>query len=325
MRLAAGLRAACAAPKTPVRHGAPPATANARAPPAQPGFLQRRRVAAASGAPDRAASGAGASASSPPPPAQEQEEERFYDYRGHRVRYFSASPPGGGGAAPAALLIHGFGVGGYHFAKNMAALAAAGFRVFAVDLLGQGASWPDPAGAPPGAGQPPLYYSIDTWTAQLRDFIVDVIHGGEPGGQKTYVMGNSLGGFLAASLAAAAPELCAGVLMLNATPFWAFAPPLTGRPRGIWDLLPDGAVPGGVPDWITRLIGRLWWDALRAPASVRGILRLVYAFPDSVDDALVERIIEARARARPCLGFDSAARARLSRMPLAAATHHALA
>lgn len=44
--------------------------------------------------------------------------------------------------------------------------------------------------------------SIDTWTEQLVFFVKTVIR------TPTYIAGNSLGGLLAASFAAACPELC---------------------------------------------------------------------------------------------------------------------
>lgn len=46
--------------------------------------------------------------------------------------YFTA-----GDSGPPLLLIHGFGVGAWHYEKNIAALAQ-NHRVFAIDILGQG-------------------------------------------------------------------------------------------------------------------------------------------------------------------------------------------
>lgn len=42
-----------------------------------------------------------------------------------------------------------------------------GSRVWAVDLLGQGRSWPQQAPEP----EHKLAFSVDTWTAQIADFI----------------------------------------------------------------------------------------------------------------------------------------------------------
>ena len=55
-------------------------------------------------------------------------------------------------------------------------------------------------------------------TEQLQSFIEEHIH--EP----CYIMGNSLGGYLAVSVAANYPHLCKGLILLNATPFWSVTP-----------------------------------------------------------------------------------------------------
>lgn len=59
----------------------------------------------------------------------------------------------------------------------------------------------------------------------IRHIILQVI--GEP----VYVVGNSLGGFVATYFAAYNPELVKGVTLLNATPFWGFLPNPTRSPR----------------------------------------------------------------------------------------------
>lgn len=101
-------------------------------------------------------------------------------------------------AGPALLLIHGFGVGTYTFNRNILDLSKS-HRVFACDLLGQGASWP--------CAQPQkndeLEYSLDTWAEQLAGFIRDVI----ADDRGVYVAGNSLGGLLAVTVAYQHPEV----------------------------------------------------------------------------------------------------------------------
>jgi pimeloyl-ACP methyl ester carboxylesterase len=112
---------------------------------------------------------------------QQQYEEVYYDWRyGARIRYLRA-----GATGPPLLLAHGFGVGAYHFERNISALAQSGHRVYAVDVLGQGSSWPTRDCTPEDG---PFCYSADTWTEQLHHFIQEQI--GEP----VYMVGNSLGG-----------------------------------------------------------------------------------------------------------------------------------
>lgn len=129
--------------------------------------------------------------------------------------------------------MHGFGVGAHQF-SNLLPLLSDTHQVWALDLLGQGLSWPSQEALAgelykaarslcalfaTGVGaslslhgllkinmrvgaEEELRLSIDTWTELLADFITEVIR--EP----CYVVGNSLGGYLAAQLAATRQHLC---------------------------------------------------------------------------------------------------------------------
>ncbi|GIL98314.1 hypothetical protein Vretimale_3708 [Volvox reticuliferus] len=190
-----------------------------------------------------------------------------------------------GESGPAVLMVHGFGVAGWHFHRNWEDLQR-DHRVWAVDLLGQGRSWPRHTVAP-SAG---LRYSVETWTRQLEGFLEQCV--GEP----AYVVGNSLGGYLAVMLAARRPDLVRGLVLLNATPFWAFRPPSgSAAARGLlWSALNwagDGSVP--VPESVRHLVEKYWWNQLRSPDTISAMLRLVYADKVGFDMALVARIVEA--------------------------------
>ncbi len=67
------------------------------------------------------------------------------DVRGDRIHYFEAAPPDGTPGKPL-LLLHGLGSRGEDWAPLIPGLAAAGFHVYAPDLLGYGRSekplWP---------------------------------------------------------------------------------------------------------------------------------------------------------------------------------------
>ncbi|EIE19212.1 alpha/beta-hydrolase, partial [Coccomyxa subellipsoidea C-169] len=202
------------------------------------------------------------------------------------------------------LLVHGFGVGAHQF-SNLIPLLSDTHQVWALDLLGQGLSWPSREALEgdyhklhsisykSAAGDPFLPYipcplSIDTWTQLLADFITEVI--GEP----CYVVGNSLGGYLAAQLAATRQHLCRGVVYLNATPFWAFMPrpetqEVTGRLlRRLVGY--DGVMPA--PEGLKRVLRSFWWDKFTTEDTVRGILKQVYAVR-TVDDKLLSNILAA--------------------------------
>lgn len=250
------------------------------------------------------------------PPLPDGVEHSYHPYGRHgaTISYYHSGANADANSQPSrgvVVFISGFGVGGWHYERNLPALAKAGYSCFAPDLLGQGRSWPrsHPNG---GAGEgeeeqgaipspPPLSsdsfdadteanddarvlrYSVDEWVEQLRRFIVEVAlprSGGDSNGKVTLV-GNSLGGFLAVQLSARYPELIRGVALLNATPFWAFQKRVkAGASSSSWSWPPralDGRVPAPGP--VTTTIRRLWWDSLRRPDTVETLLAQVYANP----------------------------------------------
>lgn len=62
-------------------------------------------------------------------------------------------------------MVHGFGASAFHWRSNIPALVEAGYRVFAVDLLGFG--WSDKAIV--------SYDDYSIWQRQLRDFVKDIV------------------------------------------------------------------------------------------------------------------------------------------------------
>jgi pimeloyl-ACP methyl ester carboxylesterase len=68
--------------------------------------------------------------------------------------------------APALLLVHGFAAGSGHWRRNAAVLAAAGWRVYGIDLIGFGAS-----------SQPSLRLDNRLWARQLQAFLEQVVQG----------------------------------------------------------------------------------------------------------------------------------------------------
>lgn len=130
----------------------------------------------------------------------------------------------------------------------------------------------------------------------MLGFIEQVI--GEP----AFVAGNSLGGFIAANLAANHPDAVRGLALMNATPFWAFRKPTVnsaavaaakentaeGEGKGRRD---SAAVrDGGAGDWLgwdgtlpapTGLFrfGAWYFDRMRDPRTVETMLSAVYSNP----------------------------------------------
>ena len=71
------------------------------------------------------------------------EQSKWWDWKySSRVHYRQK-----GSSGPCILLVHGFGVGSFHFEQLMQMLSAS-YQVWAIDLLGQGMSWPTTAPAP---------------------------------------------------------------------------------------------------------------------------------------------------------------------------------
>lgn len=238
------------------------------------------------------------------PSAASPHRSRFWRWEEDDVHAFVHYEQAGD-SGPALLCVPGFGVGASpHWTDTLEELSLR-HRVFVIDLLGQGKSWPDRVDG--------LAFSADLWVRQNAAFISSVIR--EP----AFVCGNSLGGFVAVHLATAHPQLVRGLVLLNAAPFW-------GAPaNNLW----NGVLPA---PWLPSLVARVYFSILRSPAAVRALLRLVYASPSRVDDALLVSILEPTSRAAapavfasilfsppPALSFTDALRATsAARVPLLA-------
>lgn len=194
-------------------------------------------------------------------------------WRGHEVHFQSS-----GDSGPPLVLLPGFGVGAFHYRAQLDELSAK-HRVFAIDLLGQGESWP--------AETEGLAFGPELWADQVRDFIDQVV--GEP----AFVAGNSLGGYVATLLAATTPDRVRGVILFNASPFWSSAPNPVTEPERAERMPWDGKLPA---PWFVRLLLSLWWRMLRTPAVLRALLSMVYADSSAVDDTLIHNILKPTKR-----------------------------
>ena len=195
-----------------------------------------------------------------------------WTWRGHAHAYVVAGPAAG---APC-LLLHGFGVSSLQYRDSIVALAAAGRRVYALDMLGFGDS-----------SKPELAYSIELWRDAALAFLAE-----QPGGP-WLVVGNSIGSLVALAVAAEAPPgTCAGVLLHNCaggmnnsarTDDWraALALPLFALVNAV----------------LKSPLAQPLFDSVRERDSIQKLLRGVYAAaPERVDDALVDAICAAAAQ-----------------------------
>ena len=79
----------------------------------------------------------------PPPPVGVTSHVWHRPALRQAIAYERAAPPTASPGKAPVLLLNGFGVGTFHWHRNMAPLAAAtGSSVWGVDYLGQGGSWP---------------------------------------------------------------------------------------------------------------------------------------------------------------------------------------
>jgi pimeloyl-ACP methyl ester carboxylesterase len=169
-------------------------------------------------------------------------------------------------------------------------LATAGLmgerKVYGIDYLGQGRSWPRNCNDGNSESEKGLIYSIDTWADQIIEFIEEIIlknyscniDDDEDGTKKVHLIGNSVGGHLSVLLASKRPDLIESICLLNATPVWGLN--LFG-----W----SGHLP---PPLLPRMIGRYLFDRIRDIETIEKYLDAAYANRGAFDDTLMKQIRE---------------------------------
>ncbi|KAB2017630.1 hypothetical protein ES319_D08G175700v1 [Gossypium barbadense] len=217
--------------------------------------------------------------------------------------------------SPPLLFLPGFGVGSFHYENQLKDLGRE-YRVWAIDFLGQGMSLPfeDPTSPSREEGitegkdflwgfgdktEPwanGLVYSMDLWRDQVRHFVEEVI--GEP----VYIVGNSLGGFVALYFAACNPQLVKGVTLLNATPFWGFFPNPMKSPRLARIFSWSGTFP--LPANVRKLT-EFVWQKISDPESIADVLRQVYADHSINVDKVFSHILETTQHPAAAASFAS--------------------
>ncbi len=181
---------------------------------------------------------------------------------------------------PPILLIHGFGANVNHFRYNFPALVNEGYRVYAVDLLGFGAS------DKPKDEE----YCIELWVDLLCNFVEKMNNEYDNGGanQRWIVAGNSIGGLCSLGVAARLQEKIRGVTLFNCaggmTGFRYDELPLLLRPILYFIqkvvLSPDG-------------YGAKFFEDFKTRENVESILRNqgVYGDTTNVDEELLEILL----------------------------------
>lgn len=183
-----------------------------------------------------------------------------WEWQTHRIQYVEM------GQGTPLLLLHGFGASIGHWKKNIPVLAAAGYQVFALDLLGFGAS-----------DKPALNYAMELWQELVQAFWLEKIQ------RPVVVIGNSIGGLLALMLLADCPDMAMGGVLLN--------------PAGSLNHRPDELPPlvGQVLGTFSKLAGSQWlgpwlFDQVRQKHRIRNSLKQVYRNRAAITDELVEML-----------------------------------
>lgn len=189
-------------------------------------------------------------------------ETLFWTWRGHRIAYAVQ------GSGIPLILIHGFGASIGHWRQNIPVLAAAGYRVFAIDLLGFGKS-----------DKPLLEYRMELWQDLLAAFWTENVQ--EP----TVFVGNSIGALLSLMMLANHPEKARAGVLLNA------AGGLNHRPEEL--NLPLRLVMAGFTKLVSSdLIGPFLFNKIRQKPRLRRTLHQVYRDQTAVTDELIDLIYE---------------------------------
>ena len=227
----------------------------------------------------------------PPPLVWSEETDNTWTFDGWEaasgltVNYIEAGPKDG----QVFLLIHGFGASGFHWRRNVPALAAAGYRVFAIDLVGFGLS-----------SKPIMDYDSRVWREQCAAFLREVAGCGEGNGMKAIVAGNSIGGYCALAVGAEYPELCLGVASLNGAGRFS---PSAAEAAALEELERARASRSALRVALDEALERLSASVQRGvayvgllvtkqPLRIKQVLRQVYPVsPEAADDELVASIV----------------------------------
>jgi pimeloyl-ACP methyl ester carboxylesterase len=185
-------------------------------------------------------------------------ETATWTWKGYRIQWAVM-----GGGQPL-LLVHGFGASIGHWRKNLPVLAAGGYRVFAIDLLGFG-----------GSEKAPIDYSMELWQELLRDFWQAHIQ------QPTVFVGNSIGGLLCLMMLADYPEMARGGVLLNCAGGMNHRPDELNAPLR----LVMGAFAQLVKSPVT---GPFVFNQIRRRSQIRRSLLQVYRNREAITDELVD-------------------------------------
>ena len=185
-------------------------------------------------------------------------EKQVWIWRNYKIQYTVM------GTGQPVVLIHGFGASIGHWRKNIPVLAAAGYQVFALDLLGFG-----------GSDKADVDYTMELWAELLKDFYNTHIQ------TPAIFIGNSIGALLSLIILTEHPEIAAGGVLINS------AGGLSHRPQELNPLLRIFMATFNklVANPVT---GKFVFNRIRQKSQIRRTLYQVYRDRNAVTDELVD-------------------------------------
>lgn len=230
---------------------------------------------------------------------------RTYSFRGWRIEYLAAGDDAPDAAdRPAIVCVHGFGANCRQWRRNVPALAAAGYRTYAVDLLGFGLSDKPPPGTADAVGKAAAY-SFPYWSAQLRGFLTDVVlpagrgvppipapaangtcgdDADAPPPAPVLLVANSIGAIACMQALVDEPGCAAGLVAISPS-----LRMLHVRKRGF---LADVFAPLAMRALAVGPVGAAFLAYVAEPAALRRVLSQAYAVGAAIDDELVRLLLE---------------------------------
>ncbi|AFY53013.1 putative hydrolase or acyltransferase of alpha/beta superfamily [Rivularia sp. PCC 7116] len=174
-----------------------------------------------------------------------------------------------GTSGSAVVLIHGFGASWGHFRKNIPVLAE-NFRVYAIDLIGFGAS------AKPKPGEE-IAYTFEIWGRQIADFCRQVV------GESAHLVGNSIGCIVAMQAAVDNPDIVSSVALLNCS-----LRLLHERKQAELPVYRRIGAPFLQRILSIKSVGEFFFNQIAKPKTVRSILLQAYPTGEAVTDELID-------------------------------------
>ncbi len=185
-------------------------------------------------------------------------QKQIWIWRNYRIEYTVM------GTGQPLVLIHGFGASIGHWRKNIPVLAAAGYQVFALDLLGFG-----------GSDKAVIEYNMELWAELLKDFHNAHIQ------TPAIFIGNSIGALLSLILLTEYSEIAAGGVLINS------AGGLSHRPHELNPVL--RVVMATFNKLVANPVtGKFVFNRIRQKSQIRRTLYQVYSDRNAVTDELVD-------------------------------------